>query len=71
MWLVKGLGLGLVLFAVFFVVYFVTVIAGGIRPHVAIGLSAITGSTIHKPLFWLAFLLTLSACCTYAKLLTR
>jgi hypothetical protein len=69
--MLKGIGLGLLVFAAFFVVYFVTVITGGFRQHTAIGLSAITGSTVYRPLFWLAFLLTLSACCTYTKLLAR
>lgn len=71
MWLMKGLGLGLLIFAVFFGVYFVTVIAGGIRENNAVGLSAIAGGTVYRPLFWVSFLLTLSACCTYAKLLAR
>jgi ABC-type antimicrobial peptide transport system permease subunit len=71
MWLVKGVGLGLFVFAVFFVVYFITHIAGGLRQHAAIGLSAITGSTIYRPLFWIALLLTLSASCACTKLLAR
>jgi hypothetical protein len=71
MWLLKGLGFGLLVFAGFFVVYFVTHIAGGLRQNAAVGLSAITGSTIYRPLFWVALLLTLSASCAWAKLLAR
>ena len=54
MWMLKGVGLGLLVFAAFFLVYFSVVIAGGLRQNVALGVSAITGSTIYKPLFWLA-----------------
>ena len=71
MWLLKGFGFGLAAFVIFFIIYFVVVISGGVREHVATGFSAITGSTIHRPLFWLAFLLTISSCCVYAKLLAR
>lgn len=71
MWMLKGIGFGLLTFAVFFVIYFVRVIAGGLRPNVAIGLSALTGSTIYRPLFWLAFVLTLVSACVYARLIQR
>lgn len=71
MWLLKGVGFGLLVFVAFFVVYFVTHIAGGLRQNAAIGLSAITGSTIYRPLFWVALLLTLSASCAWMKLLAR
>ena len=71
MWILKGIAIGSLAFAAFFVVYFVTVIAGGIRQHAAIGLSAVTSSTIYRPLFWLALVLTLSAGCAYTKLLAR
>jgi len=71
MWLLKGVGFGLFVFAVFFVIYFVTHIAGGLRQNTAIGLSAITASTMYRPLFWVAFLLTLSASCAWTKLLER
>jgi hypothetical protein len=69
--LFEGVGFGLLVFAGFFVVYFVTHIAGGLRQNAAIGLSAITGSTIYRPLFWVALLLTLSASCAWTKLLAR
>lgn len=71
MWMMKGLGVGLMVFAIFFAIYFVRHIAGGLRPNLAIGLSAITGSTVYRPLFWLAFVLTLASCCAYARLLQR
>jgi hypothetical protein len=71
MWMLKGFGLGLIVFFIFFVVYYVLVIAGGLRSNVAIGISAITGATIHRPLFWLSFVLTLLCCCSYARLLHR
>jgi hypothetical protein len=57
MWIVKNTAPGLTLFVAFFAVYFVTVIAGGVRQHAAIGISAITGGTIYRPPFWAAFLL--------------
>ncbi len=71
MWLLKGVGFGLLVFAAFFVVYFATHIAGGLRQNAAIGLSAITGSAIYRALFWVGLLLTLSASCARTKLLTR
>lgn len=71
MWLLKGVGLELVVFAGFFAAYFSIVIAGGLRPHTALGVSAVTGATIHKPLFWVALLLTISTCCAYTKLLAH
>ena len=71
MWLLRGVGFGLLVFAALFVFYFATVIAGGLRQNVAIGLSALTGSTIYRPLFWVALLLTLSASCAWTKLLVR
>ena len=71
MWIAKGIASGLLFFAVFFVVYFVRHIAGGLRPNVAIGISAITGSTVYWPLFWLALVLTLCASPACARLLAR
>jgi hypothetical protein len=73
MWMLKGLASGLLLSAILFVFYFAYYIVGpgGLRPNMSIGLSAITGSTIYRPLFWLAFVLTLTSCCVYARLIQR
>lgn len=71
MWVLRGVGFGLMLFAVVFVIYFVRNIAGGFRSNVALGLSAITGGTIYRPIFWLALILTLVSSCVYVRLFQR
>jgi hypothetical protein len=70
MWMLKGIVLGLILFAVFFVVYFRSFM-GPARQGVATSLSVVTSYTLYRPMFWLAFVLTLISCCVYARLLQR
>jgi len=54
MWILKGsvLGTGLFLVGTFF---FLIAVVRPFRSNTAIGLSVITGLTIHNPLFWAAF----------------
>jgi len=54
MWILQGVVLGTGLFLLGTVV-FLAVAAGPFRTKAAIGLSVITGLTIHNPWFWVAF----------------
>jgi uncharacterized membrane protein len=68
MWMLKGLLAGIVIFGLLSVIYHVYA-NWPPRPNAAIGLSAILGLTIYQPLYWVVFVLTVSTCCFYAKLL--
>jgi hypothetical protein len=70
MWMLKGVALGLVLFAVFFVIYFRS-FAGPLVAGKALSLDLIRYETVYKPLFWVAFVLTLASSCVYIRLLQR
>ena len=62
MCILKGsvLGTGLFLVGTFF---FLIAVVRPFRSNTAIGLSVITGLTIHNPLFWVAFLASLMIGC--------
>ncbi len=62
MWILKGSLLGTGLFLVG-TVFFLIAAAGPFRANRAIGLSVITGVTIHNPLFWVAFVASLVIGC--------
>ena len=62
MWILKGslLGTGLFLVGTFF---FLIAVVRPFRSNTAIGLSVITGLTLHNPLFWAAFAASLVIGC--------
>jgi hypothetical protein len=62
MWILKGTLLGTGLFIVGTVLFLIAV-RGPFRTNRAIGLSVITGLTIHNPFFWVAFLASLAIGC--------
>jgi uncharacterized membrane protein len=62
MWILKGSLLGTGLFLVGTVFFLISAL-GPLRANTAIALSAITGYTIHNPLFWVAFLASLMLGC--------
>ncbi len=66
MWILKGSLLGMGLFLVGTILFLIAVI-GPFRANRAIGLSAITGITIHNPLFWVAFLASLAIGCAIVR----
>ena len=68
MWMMKGLFFGILSFLLFTVFYY----GYSMRPLVpdkAVGLSAITSITLHRPLYWVAFGLTLLTVVVMARLL--
>ncbi len=66
MWILKGSLLGAGLFLVGTVLFLIAV-TGPFRANRAIGLSAITGVTIHNPLFWVAFVACLVIGCAIVR----
>jgi hypothetical protein len=66
MWILKGTLLGTGLFLVGTIVFLIATV-GPFRANRAIGLSAITGVTIHNPLFWTAFLASLMIGCAIVR----
>jgi len=62
MWILKGSLLGTGLFLIGSVLFLIAT-TGPFRANRAIGLSAITGVTIHNPLFWVAFFASLAIGC--------
>jgi hypothetical protein len=67
-WMIKGLSFGLLTFLLFTVFYY----GYSMRPltsNKAIGVSAITSITLHRPLYWVAFGLTVLTVCVMSKLL--
>jgi hypothetical protein len=67
-WMIKGLFFGLLSFLLFTLFYY----GYAMRPLVsnkAVGVSAITSITLHKPLYWMAFGLTVLTVCVITKLL--
>lgn len=55
MWLLKGSLLGVGLFVVGTLLFMFRLVAASSGPNTAIGLTVITGTTIHNPWFWVAF----------------
>jgi hypothetical protein len=70
MWILKGIVVGSIVSVGFCLIYLRT-LTGPIRQNAAISLDVLTFNTIYKPLFWVAFVLTFAACCTWARLLSR
>ena len=70
MWILKGLLSGSVVFLIFTVYYLKSVIGPSKSGH-AIGVSVITSTTIHQPLFWLTFLVVLAAAVMCARMLQQ
>jgi hypothetical protein len=62
MWILKGSLLGVGLFLVGAILFLIAT-TGPFRANRAIGLSVITGLTIHNPLFWVAFFASLMIGC--------
>ncbi len=66
MWILKGTLLGTGLFLLGAVLFLIAA-TGPFRANRAIGLSAITGLTIHNPLFWVAFFASLVIGCAIVR----
>jgi hypothetical protein len=66
MWILKGTLLGTGLFVVGTVLFLIAM-ARPFKANRAIGLSAITGITIHNPMFWLAFFASLAIGCAIVR----
>ena len=62
MWILKGSLLGMGLFIIGSVLFLIATTLP-FRANHAIGLSVITGRTIHNPLFWIAFVASLVIGC--------
>jgi hypothetical protein len=67
MWILKGTLLGTGLFLVGAVLFLIAVM-GPFAANRAIGLSAITGITIHNPMFWVAFFASIVIGCATVRL---
>ncbi len=66
MWILKGTLLGTGLFLVGTVLFLIAM-ARPFQPNRAIGLSVITGITIHNPMFWAAFFASLVIGCAIVR----
>jgi hypothetical protein len=66
MWILKGTLLGTGLFLVGTVLFLIGTL-GPFKANRAIGLSAITGVTIHNPLFWITFVASLVIGCAIVR----
>ena len=67
MWMIKGLSLGLFSFVLFTIFYY-SYWTGPLVPNKAVSANLVAGLTLHRPLYWVAFGLTVLTVCVMSRL---